>query len=99
MSQIDRIQYQLNLTYIKNNYVFDNEFKNEYDNYIIFHTKARFDYCAASFKSTEHILINFFKNFKTNYTILILGEKYVEQNDVTCWQVILKINLRSERPN
>ena len=78
--KIDRIDYKINLTYIKDYYKFDNKFINEYENYIIFHTKARFDYCSKNFKSIENILIDFFKNFKTNYNIIILGEKHVEQN-------------------
>ena len=68
------------LTYIKDYYNFDNIFEKKYENYIIFHTKARFDYCSSNFKSLEHILIDFFNNFKTNYNIIILGEKYIEQN-------------------
>jgi hypothetical protein len=80
IDKIDRINYKLNLTYIKNHYIFDNDFKNEYENYIIFHTKARFDECSSNFKLIEHKLINFCKIFKTNYNIIILGEKYVEQN-------------------
>ena len=78
--EITHISYKLNLTYIKDYYNFDNIFEKKYENYIIFHTKARFDYCSTNFKSLEYILINFFKNFKTSYDIIILGEKYVEQN-------------------
>lgn len=73
-------EYGLNATYLRDYYIFDNEFQNEYGNYIIFHTKARFDYCSGNFKALHPILIDFFKHFKTHYTIIILGEKHVEQN-------------------
>lgn len=73
-------KYELTTTYIKDDYVLDHQFNNEYGDYIIFHTKARFDYCASNFKSLESLLIEFFQKFKTRHTILILGERHVEQN-------------------
>lgn len=71
---------KLTTTYIKDHYIFNNEFQNEYGDYIIFHTKARFDYCANNFKSLHPILIDFFTKFKTPMNIIILGERHIEQN-------------------
>lgn len=52
------------------------------DNYIIFHTKIRFctDYMIDFNKYIKPIVINFFLHFKTNKTIVILGERIIEKN-------------------
>jgi hypothetical protein len=52
----------------------------KYTNYIIIHTKVRLDGHMDKFLNHDlHCLDTFFKNFKTNKTILILGEKKVEE--------------------
>lgn len=55
--------------------------KNEYSDYIIFHTKMRYDFLMDKF--TDEILpgLNtFFTNFKTSKKIIILGERNIGQN-------------------
>lgn len=54
---------------------------NKYNNYIVFHTKVRLDRQTTD-KFIQHalpLLDNFFKDFKTDKTIIILGEKKVEE--------------------
>jgi FkbM family methyltransferase len=50
--------------------------------YIIFHTRFRLstEQSVNLFKREQNKLINFFKNFKTKYTIIIMGEKEIEEN-------------------
>lgn len=51
-----------------------------YTNYIIFHTKVRLDGYMDKFLNHDlPCLDTFFKNFKTDKTIIILGEKKVEE--------------------
>jgi hypothetical protein len=47
--------------------------------YIIFHTKCRF-YKKFNYKNMKNQLYNFFKNYKTNYKIYLLGEKNMSIN-------------------
>ena len=50
-----------------------------YENYIIFHTKIRFirRYMNDDFVQDLNAFVQFFKNFKTDKTIIILGERNV----------------------
>lgn len=50
--------------------------------YIIFHTKARLSTqkCVNYYLSQQNNLINFFSNFKSKYKIILMGERYIEQN-------------------
>lgn len=53
----------------------------EYSDYIVIHTKVRFDYYISSFLDNDYPkLIDFIKKFKTSKTIILLGERTVEQN-------------------
>jgi hypothetical protein len=73
--------YNLNQLYLFDYYKFKNTYENIYGQYIVFHTKARFDYCSQKFNSKcLDILSNFFQNVNFKYKILILGERNVEQN-------------------
>lgn len=78
-SNLSRIEhYNFKNTYLYDYYHFENNFNKEYDNYIVFHTKCRFDYYSHDFFNELPILENFFKNFKSKYKILLLGEKTIE---------------------
>lgn len=73
--------FNFDITYIYDYYKFDNIFENEYGDYIIFHTKVRFTpELSHYFNKEKHFLQDFFSKFKTKYNILILGERFVEQN-------------------
>jgi len=74
--------YSLNKTYIYND-IDTNiiNIKNEYYNYIVFHTKMRYDGLMDKF--TNEILpelIIFLKTFKTSKKIIILGERQIGKN-------------------
>lgn len=73
--------YNFNSAYLFDNYKFNKYYENIYEDYIIIHTKARFDYLSNKF-NTEIInkLIVFFRNFKSKFKIILLGERNVEQN-------------------
>tara|TARA_B110000208_G_C11756836_1_gene425451 strand:- start:164 stop:1042 length:879 start_codon:yes stop_codon:yes gene_type:complete len=47
--------------------------------YIIFHTKCRF-YKSFNYNNLKHKLKEFFTKFKTNYTIILLGEQNMSKN-------------------
>ena len=75
------INYKFNNSYLFDQYKFNNFYENTFGNYIIIHTKARFDYLSSKFNNEIiNKLIPFFSSFKSKYKILLLGEKYVEQN-------------------
>ena len=82
-----------NDNYIFNNYTITNSYlynyinhnlincKNEYSDYIIFHTKMRHDRLMDKFNNELlSSLTNFLKNFKTSKTIIILGERTIGEN-------------------
>lgn len=48
--------------------------------YIIFHCKARFDSCADDFINEINILEKFIDEYKSDYDIVLFGERIVEQN-------------------
>lgn len=77
------VQYPDNYI-MDNNYLFDDMTIEKYipitEEYIVFHTKARFDKYQPVFDREIGHLNNFLKNFKSKYTIVILGEKEVEKN-------------------
>jgi hypothetical protein len=55
--------------------------KNKYNDYIVFHTKMRYDQLIRLFnQEILQSLIIFFETFKTSKKILILGEKRIGQN-------------------
>lgn len=55
--------------------------ENKYTDYIVFHTKLRYDGMIDNFNNKIlPELIIFLQNFKTSKTIIILGEKHIEQN-------------------
>jgi hypothetical protein len=73
--------YDFNGAYLFDHYNFGNFFENIYGEYIVIHTKARFDYLSNKFNNEIiNLLVPFFNNFKSKYKILLLGEKNVEQN-------------------
>jgi hypothetical protein len=52
-----------------------------YENYILIHTKVRIYPLVKDFIEIDlPLLKNFFSNFKTDKTIILCGEKYVEDN-------------------
>jgi hypothetical protein len=66
--------------------------KNEYSDYIIFHTKMRHDGLMDKF--TNEILSGlniFFTNFKTSKKIIILGERNIGQNFETKLQKTISL--------
>lgn len=73
---------------ITNPYIYNNidstllDIENKYSNYIVFHTKMRHDGIMSIKFDTEikPMLEEFFKNFKTNKTIILLGEKNIGNN-------------------
>ena len=75
-------KYKLTNTYLYDSINFNMiNVKNEYSDYIIFHTKMRHDGLMDKF--TNEILpgLNtFFTNFKTSKKIIILGERNIGQN-------------------
>jgi len=55
--------------------------KNEYSDYIVFHTKMRHDGIIDKFNNEMLLsLTNFLENFKTSKTIIILGERNIGEN-------------------
>jgi len=57
------------------------DIKNKYNDYIVFHTKLRYDKLIDKFNNEIlEDLIVFLKNFKTQKKILILGEKKIGDN-------------------
>jgi len=75
-------RYSLNKTYIYN-YINTNiiNVKNEYSDYIVFHTKMRYDGLIDKFTNEILPRLNIFlENFKTSKKIIILGEKQIGQN-------------------
>jgi hypothetical protein len=79
-----------------------NEISNKYSNYIIFHTKLRQeietqkdDVSLYDINKIIPQLNNFFKNFKTSKTILIMGERSIEVNfeTIACRTTSLYNNL------
>jgi hypothetical protein len=74
-------EYNFDNSYIFDKYKFNIHYDNIYENYIIIHTKARFDYLSNKFNTViTKKLMSFFENFKSRYKILLLGERNVEQN-------------------
>ena len=74
--------YSLNKTYIYN-FINNNiiNVKNEYSDYIVFHTKMRHDCLIDKFTNEILSMLNIFvKNFKTSKKIIILGEKNIGEN-------------------
>ena len=74
--------YTITNTYIYNyiNYKLIN-CKNEYYDYIIFHTKMRHDELIDKFNNEMlSSLTTFLENFKTSKTIILLGEREIGQN-------------------
>jgi len=69
---------------LNKHYNFDNSFNNidhglNKDNYIIFHTKVRND-DSKNFSNTKKLLTDFFNNFKSELTIVVVGERSISQN-------------------
>jgi hypothetical protein len=60
----------------------DIPYSNEYDNYIVFHTKIRFskEYINNYFNNVRKIIINFLSSFKTTKKIVLLGERSLDDN-------------------
>lgn len=56
-------------------------YKNEYSDYIIFHTKMRYDGLIDKFNNEILSSLTFYlENFKTSKTIIILGERNIGEN-------------------
>ena len=72
--------YSINQTYLYNDINIP-KIPIHYQNYIIFHTKLRYDGLIGEFNN-EIIpeLITFFKSFKSPKNIIILGERHIGQN-------------------
>lgn len=68
---------------LKNYFTFENKYTNEY---IVFHTKCRF---TAKFNYTDfkNKLKLFFKNYKTNYKIILLGEQTFNTNNYSPFKI------------
>ena len=92
---IDRYYENINTFYLYDYYNFeinDNNIVNydcyncydgyNYNNkkYIIFHCKARFDLCATNFNNEINILEKFIDEYRSEFDIVLLGERDVEQN-------------------
>ncbi len=78
-------RYSINKTYIYNEVFLNNTIMNnrniEYNNYILIHTKVRMDGHIDKFMGVDLIkLNNFFKNFRTNKKIILVGERNIEEN-------------------
>jgi len=81
IENLDRVLFPIKKTYIYDDINVVNKSNIEYKNYIIFHTKARFDTCHKSFNNKDlSSLIEFFKYFKTDKTIILVGERNIEIN-------------------
>jgi hypothetical protein len=73
---------------IVNNYIYDSinkssiiNFENKYSDYIVFHTKMRYDGLIDKFDNEILPELNIFlENFKTSKKIIILGERNIGQN-------------------
>jgi hypothetical protein len=88
--------YNFNL---KNNLV-NSTLNNNNKKYIIFHTKVRFDHCINNFINELNILSTFCEKFKTDYDIVLFGEKTVEQNkEVKIHNIISIYNILSKLKN
>jgi hypothetical protein len=79
---INTIEYP-KLTHIDNpylcdDYIFYKKYEIPYSNYIIFHTKARFDYAYHIFNNNKACIADFMSKYKTSKTIILLGEKYID---------------------
>jgi hypothetical protein len=86
------IEFRIKKTYIYEYINTYNKINIPYENYIIFHCKIRMDDCIDKFIQNDRIVLNnFFENFKTNKTILILGERNVEKNPETLIHNIISI--------
>jgi len=82
---ISYTNWHKNVKYITNYNLLKPLVKKTYDNnkinnkYIIFHTKCRF-YKSFNYSNLKDKLKEFFTKFKTNYTIILLGEKNMSKN-------------------
>ncbi len=88
---IDRYYENINTFYLYNYYNFEindndnniikyNGYNYNDSKYIIFHCKVRFDSCASNFNNEMNILEKFVDEYKTDFDIVLLGERVVEQN-------------------
>jgi hypothetical protein len=82
--------YKLDKTYIYDHLKF-NKVIIPYDNYIIFHTKVRIDHPDMNHKFNDSDIKTisiFLENYKTDKTILLLGDRHVEKNIETTYHNI-----------
>jgi hypothetical protein len=89
---INKIRGTVDIFFLKMNidrlYIYDylntslfKNISNSYTNYIVFHTKVRYDRLIDEYKRCSIPELNiFFSTFKTDKKIIILGEKYVVNN-------------------
>jgi hypothetical protein len=85
-------EFRIKKTYIYDYININNTINIPYENYIIFNCKLRMDGCIDKFIQNDRIVLNnFFENFKTDKTILILGERNVEKNPETLIHNIISI--------
>lgn len=77
--------YQINKTYIYDSINIDKtSIKNEYSDYIVFHTKMRHDGLFCKFSTEVLPKLNIFlEKFKTSKKIIILGERQIGINKET----------------
>jgi alpha(1,3/1,4) fucosyltransferase len=84
--KIDRYYENINTFYLYDYYNFSINNESIVDKvgtnkkYIIFHCKIRFDYCRDNFNNEISILDKFIDEFKTDYDIVLFGERILEQN-------------------
>lgn len=72
----------------------------KYNNYIVFHTKIRMEGCMTEFINSDiKLLENFCQTFKSNHTIIIMGERVVERNCesqmhniISLYDILMKLN-------
>lgn len=72
--------YKITQTYIYENILNTLNIEQQYNNYIIFHTKVRMEMSSITnfIKNDLPLLIIFLKNFKTSKNIIIIGERNLE---------------------
>lgn len=105
---LDRYYNNINTFYLYDYYKFStingNVNVSSYDDgicgkkYIIFHCKIRFDSCSDNFNNELSILDKFIDEFRTDYDIILFGERNIEQNTevkmhnmISIYQNIIKL--------
>jgi hypothetical protein len=66
-------------SYLYNDYSFNTIYEIPYTNYIVFHTKARFDYANDIFRNNKAAIAEYMSKYTTDKTIIIMGEKHIDE--------------------